>query len=144
MIGTHCVLGGTLSPSPIVTSLTKVIFGSLEQKELITVGNLIRKLRKKNYLWADWNSKKEQMAAWRFLEGKKQQQCNKIRSWSNPILCVYTDQLFISRKNEAVVSLTSSPTNFFSCEIKTSWSVVPIQLNCCKRLDSMSSTSILK
>jgi hypothetical protein len=52
-------------------------------------------------------------------------------------------QLFISRKKEAVVSLTSSPTNFLSWDIKTSWSVVPMQLNCCSRFCSMSSTSIL-
>ena len=51
-------------------------------------------------------------------------------------------QLFMSKKNAAAVEL-KLPTSFCNWDIKVSLSVVPMQLNCCKRSWSRSpSTSM--
>lgn len=52
-------------------------------------------------------------------------------------------QLFMSRKNAHPVGFNWLPSSFWNSEIRTSLSVVPIELNCCNNFASTSlSTSI--
>lgn len=58
---------------------------------------------------------------------------------------IYTHQLFISRKNAHPAGFSwLGSSNFWNSEIKTSLSVVPMELNCWSSLPSSSlSTSML-
>lgn len=67
------------------------------------------------------------------------------RTTKAPNGSTYTHQLFISRKNAHPAGFSwLGSSNFWNSEIKTSLSVVPMELNCWSSLPSSSlSTSIL-